>query len=89
MAKRKLKLPNQLGNKTQITSANSFSAYKFTKVTRGQNMKRSHLLTFLLLVASIVLGITGVMETKAVLFLIVIFGFTSAIAGFSDRYRNK
>ncbi len=52
-------------------------------------MKRSHLLTFLLLVASIVLGITGVMETKAVLFLIVIFVFTSVIAGFSDRYRNK
>ena len=52
-------------------------------------MKRSHLLTFLLLLVLIVLGITGVIETKAVLFLIVIFGFTSVIAVFSDRYRNK
>jgi len=52
-------------------------------------MKRSHLLTFLLLLVLIVLGITGVIETKAVLFLIVIFGFTSVIAVFSDRYRKK
>ena len=52
-------------------------------------MKRSHLLTFLLLLVSVVLGVTGVIETKAVLFLIVIFGFTSVIAVFSDRYRNK
>ena len=52
-------------------------------------MKRSHLLTFLLLLVLIVLGITGVIETKAVLFLIVIFGFTSVLAAFSDRYRNK
>ena len=52
-------------------------------------MKRSHLLTLLLLFAAIVLGITEVIETKAVLFLIVIFGFTSVIAVFSDRYRNK
>ncbi|MFL3012635.1 MAG: hypothetical protein ACJZ1Z_06645 [Acidimicrobiales bacterium] len=52
-------------------------------------MKRSHLVTLVLLFGSIVLGVTGVIETKAVLFLIVIFGFTSVIAVFSDRYRNK
>jgi len=52
-------------------------------------MKRSYLLTLLLLFGSITLGITGVIEIKAVLFLIVIFGFTSVIAAFSDRYRNK
>jgi hypothetical protein len=52
-------------------------------------MKRSHLLTLLMVFGSIVLGITGIIETKAVLFLIVIFGFTSVIAAFSDRYRNK
>ena len=52
-------------------------------------MKRSHLVTLVLLFGSIVLGITELIETKAVLFLIIIFGFTSVIAAFSDRYRNK
>jgi hypothetical protein len=52
-------------------------------------MKRSHLLTLVLLFVSLVLGITELIETKAVLFLIIIFGFTSVIAAFSDRYRNK
>ena len=52
-------------------------------------MKSSYFLTLLLLVGSILLGIVGVIETKGVLFLIVIFVFTSGIAVFSERYRNK
>ena len=42
-----------------------------------------------LLVGSILLGLVGVIEMKAVLFLIIIFAFTSGIAVFSERYRNK
>ena len=52
-------------------------------------MKRSYFLTLSLLVGSILLGLLGIIETKAVLFLIIIFVFTSVIAVFSERYQNK
>jgi len=52
-------------------------------------LKKSYFLTLSLLAGSILLGLVGVIETKAVLFLIIIFVFTSGIAVFSERYRNK
>jgi len=52
-------------------------------------MKTSHLLTFSALICLIVLGVSGLIAIETAVFLVVLFVFTSVIAVFSDRYKNK